>query len=389
MHTDYIPLIVGSLVLVASLISLRIGLSVAIIEILLGAISGNLGLCTEDWMMYLANFGGIILTFLAGTEINTKMMRDNFKESFLIGSLSFIAPFIGVFLYTLYVSHWTLQASLIAGCALSTTSLAVVYSVLVETGLSRTEIGKKIMSATFITDMGTALALSVLFIKPTLYTLLFVMVSTVLIILVYRHALWVLRNPRWTDKVIEPEIKFIFLVILAFIFFAKLGDGHAVLPAFILGLLMSKHFKEQRKTVVVRNKLRTVAYAIVTPIFFLVGGMKISFPLILSALGLFLILFAVKIIMKFVGVWFFVKKYIPHGSIYTTLLMSTGLTFGTISSLYGYQAGLINQVQYSVLVGVVVASAVIPTFIAQKWFMPHHTEDIIENGDGVQEVDSV
>jgi len=389
MHTDYIPLIVGSLVLVASLISLRIGLSVAIIEILLGAISGNLGLCTEDWMMYLANFGGIILTFLAGTEINTKMMRDNFKESFLIGSLSFIAPFIGVFLYTLYVSHWTLQASLIAGCALSTTSLAVVYSVLVETGLSRTEIGKKIMSATFITDMGTALALSVLFIKPTLYTLLFVMVSTVLIILVYRHALWVLRNPRWTDKVIEPEIKFIFLVILAFIFFAKLGDGHAVLPAFILGLLMSKHFKEQRKTVVVRNKLRTVAYAIVTPIFFLVGGMKISFPLILSALGLFLILFAVKIIMKFVGVWFFAKKYIPHGSIYTTLLMSTGLTFGTISSLYGYQAGLINQVQYSVLVGVVVASAVIPTFIAQKWFMPHHTEDIIENGDGVQEVDSV
>jgi len=389
MQADYIPLIVGGLVLVASLISLRVGLSVAIIEILLGAISGNLGLGTEDWMLYLANFGGIILTFLAGTEIDTKIMRDNFKESFLIGSFSFIAPFIGVFLYTLFVSHWSLQASLIAGCALSTTSLAVVYSVLVETGLSRTEIGKKIMSATFITDMGTALALSVLFIKPTLYTLLFVMASTVLIILVYRYALWVLRNPRWTDKVIEPEIKFVFLVLLAFIFFAKLGDGHAVLPAFILGLLMSKHFKEQRKTVAVRNKLRTVAYAIVTPVFFLVGGMKISFPLILSALGLFLILFAVKIIMKFIGVWFLAKKYIPRGSIYTTLLMSTGLTFGTISSMYGYQAGLINQVQYSVLVGVVVASAVIPTFIAQKWFMPHHTEDIIENEDRIQEVDPV
>jgi len=385
MHTDYIPLIVGGLVLVASLISLRIGLSVAIIEILLGAISGNLGLGTDDWMIYFANFGGIILTFLAGTEIDTKMMRDNFKESFLIGSLSFITPFIGVFLYTLYVSHWSMQASLIAGCALSTTSLAVVYSVLVETGLSRTEIGKKIMSATFVTDMGTALALSVLFIRPTLYTLLFVFVSTVLVILVYRYALRVLRNPRWSDKVIEPEIKFIFLVLLAFIFFAKLGDGHAVLPAFVLGLLMSKHFKEQRKTVAVRNKLRTVAYAIVTPLFFLVGGMKISFPLILSALGLFVTLFAIKIIMKFAGVWFFAKKYIPHGSMYTTLLMSTGLTFGTISSLYGYQAGLINQVQYSVLVGVVVASAVIPTFIAQKWFMPHHAEDMFENSEAIQE----
>jgi len=385
MSADYIPLIIGGLVLIASLISLRIGLSVAIIEILLGAVSGNLGLGTEDWMMYLATFGGIILTFLAGTEIDTKMMRENFKESFLIGSFSFIAPFIGVFLYTFFVSKWSLSASLIAGCALSTTSLAVVYSVLVETGLSKTEIGKKIMSATFVTDMGTALALSVLFIKPTIYTLLFVVVSIALIALVYRYSLAVLRNPRWAGKVIEPEIKFIFLVLLAFIYFAKLGDGHAVLPAFILGLLMSKHFKEQRKTVAVRNKLRTVAYAIVTPVFFIVGGMKISFTLILSALGLFIILFTVKIITKFAGVWFFAKKYIPHGSMYTTLLMSTGLTFGTISSLFGYQAGLINQVQYSVLVGVVVASAVIPTFIAQKWFMPHHTEDILEDGDVVQD----
>jgi Kef-type K+ transport system membrane component KefB len=381
MHTEYIPLIVGAIVLISSLISLRVGLSVAIIEILLGAVAGNLGLATEDWMLYLANFGGIILTFLAGTEIDTKMMRNHFKESFLIGFFSFIAPFIGVFLYTFYVADWSLQASLIAGCALSTTSLAVVYSVLVETGLSRTEIGKKIMSATFVTDMGTAMALSVLFIKPTLFTLLFVGVSVLLIILVYRYSLTVLRNPRWANKVIEPEIKFIFLVLLMFIYFAKLGEGHAVLPAFVLGLLMSKHFKEQRKTVAVRNKLRTVAYAIVTPIFFIVGGMKISIPLILTALGLFAILFAVKIFTKFAGVWFFAKKYIPHGSMYTTLLMSTGLTFGTISSMYGYQAGLISQVQYSVLVGVVVASAVIPTFIAQKWFMPRHDEDIIENED--------
>jgi Kef-type K+ transport system membrane component KefB len=377
MNTDYIPLIVGGLVLISSLISLRLGLSVAIIEIIFGVIAGNLGLGTENWMLYLANFGGIILTYLAGTEIDTKMMRENFKESFLIGSFSFLLPFIGTVAYTYYLSNWSLQASLIAGCALSTTSLAVVYSVLVETGLSKTTIGKKIMSATFITDMGTALSLSVLFIKPTLYTLLFIVVSTVLIYIFYKYSFNVLRNPRWANKIIEPEIKFIFFILLMFIYFAKLGEGHAVLPAFILGLIMSKHFKEQRKTVIIRNKLRTVAYAIVTPIFFIVGGMKISIPLILSAIGLFIILFGIKMIMKFVGVYFFAKKYMPNGSIYTTLLMSTGLTFGTISSMYGLQAGLINQVQYSVLVGVVVASAVIPTFIAQKWFLPKHEEDIV------------
>jgi Kef-type K+ transport system membrane component KefB len=381
MNSDYVPLIVGGLVLLSSLISLRIGLSVAIIEILLGTIAGNFGLETQNWMLYLANFGGIILTYLAGTEIDTKLMRENLKESMLIGSFSFILPFLGTFIYVYYIVHWTLQGSLIAGCALSTTSLAVVYSVLVETGLSATTIGKKIMSATFITDMGTALTLSLLFIKPSIYTLLFIAVSTILIILFYKYSIYVLRNPRWSNKVIEPEIKFIFLILLAFIYFAKLGDGHAVLPAFILGMLMSKHFKEQRKTVAIRNKLRTVAYAIVTPIFFIVGGMKISFSLLFSVIGLFIILFFIKLIMKFIGVYFFAKRYMPNGTMYTTLLMSTGLTFGTISSMYGLQAGLINQVQYSLLVGVVLASAIIPTFIAQKWFVPKHTEDIIDNGE--------
>jgi Kef-type K+ transport system membrane component KefB len=228
MHNDYIPLIVGGLVLIASLISLRLGISVAIIEILLGTIAGNLGLGTENWMLYLANFGGIILTYLAGTEIDTKMMRDHFKSSFLIGFFSFLTPFVCTALFTYYIEHWTLSGALIAGCALSTTSLAVVYSVLVETGLSRTSIGKKIMSATFITDMGTALALSVLFIKPTLYTLLFVIVSTGLIFLLYKYSLFMLRNKLWANKVIEPEIKFIFFVLLAFMYFAKLGEGHAI-----------------------------------------------------------------------------------------------------------------------------------------------------------------
>jgi Kef-type K+ transport system membrane component KefB len=378
MKGDYIPLAVGLLVFLASLISLRAGLSVAIIEIFLGTIAGNLGLKPEEWMLYIAQFGGIILTYLAGTEIDTGLMKEKFKESFLIGFFSFLVPFIGVFLYTYLIASWSYQAALIAGTALSTTSLAVVYSVLVETGLAKTEIGKLLMAATFVTDMGTALALSIMFVKPTIYTLVFYIVSIVVIFLVDRFSSYILHNPRFLDKVIEPEIKYIFLILLVFIYFAQIGEGHAILPAFILGLLMSKHFDEKRKSRVIKNRLRTVAYAFITPIFFIVGGMKVSLPMIFTALGLFLILFLIKIAAKFIGVYFLAKKYIPQGSMYTTLLMSTGLTFGTISSLFGLQAGIINQVQYSLLVGVVVASAIIPTFIAQKWFLPVEEEDILD-----------
>ncbi|OGO38470.1 MAG: potassium transporter [Chloroflexi bacterium RBG_16_57_8] len=383
MSDSVIPLVMGVIVLVASLISLKLGLSVAIIEILLGAVGGSLGLHTQDWMVYLASFGGIVLTFLAGTEIDTQLMRQKFKESFLIGFFSFLLPFVVVAAYTYFVSKWSAQASVLAGVALSTTSLAVVYSVLVETGLAKTQIGKLLMSATFITDMGTALALSILFIKPTIYTLVFVAVSIVVIVLAVKFSHKVFDNPRLKNKVVEPEIKYVFLLLLAFMYFASIGEGHAVLPAFVLGLLMSPHFRETADTRSVRTKLRTVAYAIITPAFFIVGGMRVSVPMILTAAGLFVILFMLKFVSKFVGVYFLSRKYIPHGAMYTTLLMSTGLTFGTISAVFGLSSGIINETQYSLLVGVVIASAVIPTFIAQKWFMPAHSEDIVElNGNG-------
>lgn len=382
MNADATPLVMGVLVFVSSLLSLKLGLSVAIIEILLGAIGGYFGLKPEEWMTYLAGFGGILLTYLAGTEIDTRLMREKFKESMLIGGFSFLCPFLGVFLYTYYVADWPLKAALIAGVALSTTSLAVVYSVLVETGLSSTEIGKLIMAATFVTDMGTALALSIIFIKPTIYTLVFISASLNVIYFADKFSHKVFDSKTLKNKVIEPEIKYVFLLLIAFIYFAQLGDGHAVLPAFLLGLLMSRHFGETSGTKAVRDRLRIVAYAIITPVFFIVGGLKISVPLIISAAGLFVILFLLKIAAKFVGVYFLARKYIPHGSIYTTLLMSTGLTFGTIASVFGLTAGIINQNQYSILVGVVIASAVIPTFIAQKWFMPVEDEDIVDfNGN--------
>jgi Kef-type K+ transport system membrane component KefB len=378
---EAVPLIIALLVFLSSLISLKVGLSVAIIEILLGAGAGALGLRPEEWMTYLSGFGGILLTFLAGTEIDTQVMREQFKESFLIGVFSFLLPFAGVTLYVHLVDGWELRSALIAGTALSTTSLAVVYSVLVETGLTRTAIGKLILAATFVTDMGTALALSLLFARPTVYMALFVVASLTLIVLATRYSHLVFGHPILKNKVIEPEIKYVFVLLFVCMYFARLGGGHAVLPAFVLGLLMSRHFAETADSKVVRNRLRTVAYAVVTPMFFLVGGMQISLPLIASAVGLFCVLFALKLVTKFLGVYFLARRFIPQGSVYTTLLMSTGLTFGTISSLFGLQAGLIDQTQYSVLVGVVVASAVLPTFVAQKWFLPVHSEDLVEFND--------
>ncbi|MBI5240672.1 MAG: cation:proton antiporter, partial [Elusimicrobia bacterium] len=170
------------LVFLASVCSVELTLSAAIIEITVGVVAGNfLGLESAPWMDFLAGFGGILLTFLAGAEVDPKMLREKLKESLLIGGLSFLVPYLAAIAYCRWAADWSWNASLIAGCALSTTSLAVVYAVLVETGLTNASIGKLIMAATFVTDFGVAMALSLSFAEYNRYTLWFVLGSALLI----------------------------------------------------------------------------------------------------------------------------------------------------------------------------------------------------------------
>ncbi|HWQ74301.1 MAG TPA: cation:proton antiporter [Syntrophomonas sp.] len=372
MSASLIALIMAVLAFAASVISIETAISVTIIEILLGVIGGNfLGLHTTSWIDFLATTGSILLTFSAGAEVDVDLMKKKLKESLLIGIISFLAPFAAAFSYCYYVAGWSFAASEIAGIALSTTSLAVVYAVLVETGLTNTETGKILMASCFVTDLGTAIALSVLFAQVKWQILIYIAVSVVVILLAPRVIPRVFK--KYGDRVIEPEIKFIFLLLFLLIYVSDIGASHAVLPAFILGLVLSKTMAEHRQ---VQKKLRIVSFAMLTPFFFIKAGMNVSLQEISMNLGLLAILFLVKLIPKLIGVYPLARKYVTKDAVFTTLLMSTGLTFGTISSMFGLNAGYINVTQFSLLVTTVILSAVVPTFIAQKWFEPDY---IIEN----------
>lgn len=362
----WVATLAGLLVMLASMASVELGVSVALIEISLGVVAGNfLGLSSPPWMDFLASFASIVLTFLAGAEVDPQVMREKFKESLLIGGLSFAAPFFGAWIFCAWALGWTTPAAQIAGVALSTTSLAVVYAVLVETGLTRTPLGKLIMASTFVTDFGVALMLAVLFVRPTWWLLPFVVVSVAVIWAMRALQPWFFR--RYGTRVIEPEIKGAFAALLVLMFFAERAQSHAVLPAFVLGLALASIFHAQPE---LQRRFRVVAFAFLTPFFFLKGGMNVSLGLVWANAGLLILLLAVKQVTKFVGVYPLARRYVPRDATYTTLLMSTGLTFGTISSLYGLNAGILDRAQFSVLVTVVVASAVIPTIIAQRWFSP-------------------
>jgi len=368
----WIAMLAGILILLAGMASVELGLSVALIEIGFGVIAGNvLGLHTTPWLDFLASFAGIVLTFLAGAEVDVPLMRERLKESFLIGGISFAAPFFGAWVFCQYVLGWPLQTAQLTGVALSTTSLAVVYAVLVETGLTAHPAGKLMMAATFVTDFGTAVALSVLFIRPNRWLAVFVAVSAAVILIMPRLHRWFFA--RYGGRVIEPEIKGAFAVILVLMYFAELAQSHAVLPAFILGLAVSHIFAQHREE---QRRFRVVAFAFLTPFFFLKGGLNVSLGLVWANLGLLVVLFGVKQVTKLVGVYPLSIRYLPaREAMFTTLLMSTGLTFGTISSLYGLRSGIFTQAQFSVIVTVVVLSAIVPTFIAQRWFEPRREPD--------------
>ncbi|MGZ5422900.1 MAG: cation:proton antiporter, partial [Aeromicrobium sp.] len=307
----------------------------------------------------------VLLTFLAGAEIDPDDLRERFGASLAIGVASFAGPFVVTGLIANGLLDWSVKASLIAGTALSTTSLAVIYAVLVEDGLNETRIGKLLMSATFITDLCTVLALSAIFIKPNAWYPLFLAVSVLLVLLLPKIAPWFFG--RYGDRVIEPEIKLVFVALLALMVLADQAQGHAVLPAFILGLVMARHYQQHRLE---QSRLRVVAFAFLTPFFFIRGGLNVSLGALAGSLSVLALLFAAKLVPKLGLVLPLARRYARPHAAYTTLLMSTGLTFGTISSLYGLQAGIIDRTQFSLLITVVVLSAILPTAIAQRWFSP-------------------
>jgi Kef-type K+ transport system membrane component KefB len=372
MNSDYVFAIWIGMALLASVISIRLGISVALVEILVGAVLGNIPGLKEhiqqtDVTTFLAGAGSLMLTFLAGAEIDPVSLRKHWKASLAIGAVSFLLPFLGAFGFCKLVLDWPLHGAEIGGVALSTTSVAVVYAVMIETGLNRQDLGKLILAACFVTDLGTVLALGGLFATYGWLLLVFVAVTVVTLLVLPRATRCVID--RFGHRVSEPEVKFLLIVLFGLGGLATAAGSEAVLPAYVAGLVVAGVFMNDRVLV---DRIRSIAFALLTPFFFLHAGLLISAPALVSGAGVIALLFGVKMLTKLLGVWPTASALRIPGRerTYMTLLMATGLTFGSISALFGLTHHLINKTQYTELVTVVLLSALLPTLVAQQLFRP-------------------
>ncbi len=358
-----------ALALLAAMGSFVIPISAALFEIVVGALAGNtIGLPLTPWIDYIAGFGAIVLTFLAGTDIDPHVVRRNFGSSVTIGLMGFFAPYLGCLLLARYGLGWPWPQAQIAGIALSTTSVAVVYAVMVETGYNRTELGKIILAACFINDIGTVLALGLVFANYNIYLALFAVVTILAVATLPWIVPWLFE--RFGKRTSEPEIKFLFLILFVLGGLANLGKSEAVLPAYLVGMALAPFFLGQKE---LQLRMRAICFAFLTPFYFLKAGSLIEARALLAGAGFIAVFLAMKMITKFAGILPLTRhfKFEKREGMYTTLMMLTGLTFGSISALFGLTNHIIDKEQYTILLTAVIGSAVVPTLIAQLWFQPH------------------
>src|SRR5438128_1837663 len=366
------------LALLAALLLIWIKVANALSEILvgtaaqlvLGAAFGAAVLGADQaWIKFLAGAGAIVLTFRAGAELDPEVFRRKWKEATAVGLISFFAPFFGCAAAARWLLGWGVEASWLAGIAMSTTSVAVVYAVMLEFGFNVTDYGKTVLAACFITDLGTVLALGMMFAPFTMKTLIFVGVTAAAFLILP----WLTPRffRRYGGRPSELAAKFLLLVLFGLGALAAWADSEAVLPAYLIGMVLAGTVGKDH---VLIRRLRTLCFGLLTPFYFIRAGSFVSVPALVAAPAAFLLMLVVKVLTKIVGVYPVTQAFRSprKEGMYTTLLMSTGLTFGTISALFGLSHQIVDQAQYSALVAAVVASAVIPTLVANAWFMPRH-----------------
>jgi len=367
-----------ALAVVSTILANHLRVSTALLEICVGITAGavaehfwdpdSLG-ANVEWLRFLATTGAVLLTFLAGAELDPAIFKAKWKEATVIGMVGFFAPFLGCAALAKYALGWSSQASWLAGIALSTTSMAVVYAVMLETGFNRTEFGKGILGACFVNDLGTVIALGLMFAPFTYKTLVFIAVSTIVIgflPFVTKHI-----TDKYGRRTAAIRAKWILLVLFGLGALALWSGSEAVLPAYLVGMVLAGFAGEDHLWV---RRMRTLTIGFLTPFYFLRAGSLVSLPAIIAAPMIFLIFLGGKVISKIFGLYPVIGVYRKEKNErwYYTLMMSTGLTFGTISALYGLTHGIVTRQQYSFLVATVIASAIVPTLIANFAFLPRH-----------------
>lgn len=360
-----ISLAVALCLILAAIISYELKVSTAVLEVMAGMF---LGLFMTDlhevhWLSYLSSIGVLALMFVAGFEIRISALKQTWAPSLAIGISSFAVPFTGIFAFCYLVMGFEALPATLVGVGLSTTSLALVYHLMKEHALLATREGQVLFGAASIVDIISMVLLAVVLGEIGAGTLAFSVIFVISLFIIPYSAKWLFS--RYSNVMSEPELRFLMVIIVGMSFMAEeIGSLHPALIAFTLGVFMSR-FIERNK--VVKHKLMALVFSFFAPIFFFHSGSMINLSdLNLNYLMIFVALFFLATLLKFVGTYFPARRFVKPLAAYSGKVFNFRLSFGIISATVGLEKGLIDPAMFSVIMLVVISSAAIPSIFLRK-----------------------
>ena len=366
MPTDlYSAALIAIIVVIAGIVGIRSRISSAVLEAMAGILLGNfLGVKVEPWLDFLGTFGGLMLILLAGAEVDLALLVKNARQSFTLGFMAFIVPFIGEILFLYTFTSWSFLAKMVTSLALTSTAIAVIYAMFLEAELLETGSCKLIISAVFINNIITLICVNLISHEFNIFTLIFFFAIIVTALGLPKLLEYIVNH--YSKRSNELELRFIFAVMLGISFLADVGQMQAIFGAFLFGLVSANSIRSYEN---ILPKIRSITFSLLSPLFFIKAGLLVSLPAIMQSAILIFSLLGVKIITKSIGTYYYNKKWMPDAPIFSTILFSTGLTVGIVTAAFGRDFNFLDQSQFSIVTVTVILSAIIPAIIARR-FIP-------------------
>ena len=365
-------ILIGLLILLAGVVSIEIGVSTAMIEIIVGVIGSNLlGIRSESWFDFIANYGLLGIMLFAGFETNPDVLKKHAKKNLVIGFVGYFFPFTSIFITTFLILRYPLNVCILLSLGLSTTSLALVYAVIRERQAWSTPTIQIMLGSAMIMDMLSMLTLTLL-ISQVSYDLIIYGLSLILV-LFFAIKVSPRLIKRYSGHFSELEIRFILVLLLVMLFYAERVNVSEAVLAYLVGVFLSDIVEEHD---VLLEKLRGIVFGFFAPAFFFKAGLLINIKfLTLDLLYLIAVLGVLAYLSKYIGIYLISARLINkrEGSS-MGLIFNFRLSFGIAAAVIGYETGLLSIGLYTVIILIVLLTSVVSSILLKV--TPYELEEV-------------
>ena len=356
--------IVSFLIVSLGIVCIEFSLPIALGEFLAGMI-GSFFISPADvpWISFISDLGLLSIMFIAGFEVDAKILRLHLTRNCLVGATSFGVPF-ALLIITGLIAQFPLRETVIMTLALSTTSLAIVFTVIRETNLIASVEGQILLGAAMVVDLISMILLGIIFVEYSL-TNLIAFIGLVAVILLAKKVL-IPTFERYKGNRVEIELKIILLLLLSLGILAEQAGVHAALIAFLLGIMLSNIDPDHEEII---TKLNTVVFSLLAPLFFFHAGLNIDFKELDSFHVIVMLVVAVmaiggKYAGSYLGLYYLFQRN-KRLSRFGGLLFNYRLSFGIVTAMYAFERGALSTGVYNIVLLVIAISSIF-TVIMQR-----------------------